>query len=171
MVPTTVVFTWEHISPCHYVQERGITVKPILTFSKQQQNKHVSAWHSGSNTKQLYLSHHHVKIVLSLYFYFYFQIIFFRSTFVGSAWSFVFFIPATTANDLRLRRIFYPRFYPLHLFSYLNSWERASIFPFECTVLNKGTTGTIFIMSLVWRCPWLGIWTRDRPHSKPALYH
>ena len=32
-----------------------------------------------------------------------------------------FFIPATTANDLRLRSIFYPRFYPLHLFSYLNS--------------------------------------------------
>ena len=32
---------------------------------------------------------------------------------------------------------------PLHLFSYLNSWERASIFPFECSVLNKGTTGTI----------------------------
>ena len=42
------------------------------------------------------------------------------------------------ANDLRLRRILYPRFYPLHLFSYLNSWERASIFPFECSVLNKG---------------------------------
>jgi len=39
-----------------------------------------------------------------------------------------FFIPATTANDLRLRRIFYPRFYPLHLFSYLNSWERTSFF-------------------------------------------
>ena len=74
-----------------------------------------------------------------------------RSTFVGSAWSFGFFIPATTANDLRLRRIFYPRFYPLHLFSYINSWERASIFPFECSVLNKGTTGTIFITSLVWR--------------------
>ena len=68
-----------------------------------------------------------------------------------------FFIPATTANDLRLQRIFYPRFYPLHLFSYLNSWERASIFPFECSVLNKGTTGTIFITSLVWRGPWLGI--------------
>ena len=43
------------------------------------------------------------------------------------------------------------RFYPLHLFSYLNSWERASIFPFECSLLNKGTTGTIFITSLVWR--------------------
>ena len=39
----------------------------------------------------------------------------------------IFFIPATTANDLRLRRIFYPRFYQLHLFSYPNSWERASI--------------------------------------------
>ena len=60
-------------------------------------------------------------------------------------------------NGQWLRRIFYTRFYPLHLFSYLNSWERASIFPFECSVLNKGTTGTIFIMSLVWRGPWLGI--------------
>ena len=60
-------------------------------------------------------------------------------------------------NGLRFRRIFYPRFYPLHLFSYLNSWERASIFPFECSVLNKGTTGTIFITSFVWRGPWLGI--------------
>ena len=67
------------------------------------------------------------------------------------------FIPATTANDLRLWRIFYPRFYPLHLFSYLNSWERASISLFQRWVLNKGTTGTIFITSLVWRCPWLGI--------------
>ena len=28
--------------------------------------------------------------------------------------------------------IFYPRFYPLQLFLYLNSWERASIFPFQC---------------------------------------
>ena len=45
----------------------------------------------------------------------------------------------------------------IKLFSYLNSWERASIVPFECSVLNKGTTGTIFITSLVWRGPWLGI--------------
>ena len=43
------------------------------------------------------------------------------------------------------------------LFSYLNSWERASIFPYQCWVLNKGTTGTIFITSLVWRGPRLGI--------------
>ena len=32
-----------------------------------------------------------------------------------------FFIPTITTNDLRLRRIFYHRFYPLHLFSYFNS--------------------------------------------------
>ena len=43
------------------------------------------------------------------------------------------------------------------LFSNLNSWERASIFPLQCWVLNKRTTGTIFITSLVWRGPWLGI--------------
>ena len=30
-------------------------------------------------------------------------------------------------------------------------------FPCECSVLNKGTTSTIFITSLVWRGPWLGI--------------
>ena len=43
------------------------------------------------------------------------------------------------------------------LFSYLNLWVRASIFPLQCWVLNKGTSGTIFITSLVWRGPWLGI--------------
>ena len=36
------------------------------------------------------------------------QDLFQRSTFVGSAWSFSFFIPATTANDLRLQRISIP---------------------------------------------------------------
>ena len=93
-----------------------------------------------------------------------------RSTFVGSAWSFFFFIPAKTANDLRLWRIFYPRFYPLHLFSYLNSWERAIIFPFECSVLNMGTTGTIFITSLVWRGPWLGIEPELEASTLPLGY-
>ena len=57
----------------------------------------------------------------------------------------VFFHPPTTANDLRLRSIFYPRFYQFHLLSYLNSREGASIS--LCSVLNKGTTGTIFITS------------------------
>ena len=68
-----------------------------------------------------------VLIIIILYTLFLFCFVFKRSTFVDSAWSFVFFIPTTAANDLRLQRIFYPRCYPLHLFSYLNSWERASI--------------------------------------------
>ena len=35
--------------------------------------------------------------------------------------------------------------------------RKSQYFPFGCSVLNKGATGTIFIMSLVWRGPWLGI--------------
>ena len=66
-----------------------------------------------------------------------------------------FFIHATTANDLR--RIFYPRFYTLHLFSYLNSWERASISFFNVQCWIRELPGTIFITSLVWRGLWLGI--------------
>ena len=55
-------------------------------------------------------------------------------------------------------------------FSYLNSWERASIFPFQCSVLNKCTTGTIFITSLVWRGPWLGIEPRtSRTRSQHSI--
>ena len=44
-----------------------------------------------------------------------------------------------------LRLIFFP------------SLPQQPIFPIKCWVLNKGTIGTIFIMSLVWRGPWLGI--------------
>ena len=35
--------------------------------------------------------------------------------------------------------------------------DKEPVFPFKCWVLNKGTTGTIFISSLVWRGPWLGM--------------
>ena len=35
--------------------------------------------------------------------------------------------------------------------------RKSQYFPFQCWVLNKGTSGTIFITSLVWRGPWLGI--------------
>jgi len=31
------------------------------------------------------------------------------------------------------------------------------VFPFLMLMSNKGTTGTIFITSLVWRSPWQGI--------------
>ena len=63
-----------------------------------------------------------------------------------------------------------PDFIHYILFSYLNSYERASIFPFECSVLNKGTTGTIFITSLVWRVPWLRIEPRtSRTRSQRSI--
>ena len=51
---------------------------------------------------------------------------------------------------------FYPRFYNYIIFlSYF--LRKSQYFPFQCWVQNKGTTGTIFIKSLVWRSPWLGI--------------
>ena len=37
------------------------------------------------------------------------------------------------------------------------SLRKSQYFPFQCWVQHKGTTGTIFIMSLVWRDPWLEI--------------
>ena len=40
----------------------------------------------------------------------------------------VFSIPATTANDFQLRRIFYPRFYPLHF--YVLILQKEPVFPF-----------------------------------------
>ena len=85
-----------------------------------------------------------------------FFVCFLRSTFVGSVWSLVFFITATTPNDLRLRRIAIPDL--IHYIIFLSYFLRKSqYFPFQCSVLNKRTTGSIFITSLVWRGPWLGI--------------
>ena len=60
-----------------------------------------------------------------------------RLTFVGSAWSFGFFIPATTANDLQLRKIFYPRSYPLHYFLIL-ILEKEPVFPFSMLSDKQG---------------------------------
>ena len=61
----------------------------------------------------------------------------------SSAWSFGFLIPATTANDLRLRRISIPDF--IHYIVVLSLFSRKSQYlPFKCWVLNKGTTDTIF---------------------------
>ena len=48
---------------------------------------------------------------------------------------------------------FLSRFYPLH-FCPIVILEKGQYFAFECWVLNS----TIFIMSLVWRGPWLGLY-------------
>ena len=69
-----------------------------------------------------------------------------------------FFIPATTANDFRIRWISIPDF--IHYIFIVSLFLRKSkYFPFEYSVLNKGTPGTIFVTFLVWRGPWLGIET------------
>ena len=45
---------------------------------------------------------------------------------------------------------------PIHYTIFLSYFTRkCPYFPFQCWVLNKGTTGTIFITG--WRRPWLGI--------------
>ena len=64
----------------------------------------------------------------------------------------VFFIPATTANEGFLYQIL-----SISIFSYLNSWERAS-------------TGTIYNVFGMTRSL-TGDWTRDLPHSKPVICH
>ena len=78
------------------------------------------------------------------------------STFVGSVWSFEFFIPATTANDLQLSipDLIHYIYFPILI---LEKEPVFSFWMFKCSVLNKWSTGTIFITSLVWRGPWLGI--------------
>ena len=51
---------------------------------------------------------------LLIFYYFYFRV----RLYVGSAWSFALFIPATTANDLRIRRISIPDIIRYICFSY-----------------------------------------------------
>ena len=76
--------------------------------------------------------------------------------FSGSAWPFDFFIPATKANDLRLRTISIPDFIH-YIVCPIFILQKEPVFPFLMWSANKGTTGIIFITSLVWHGPWLGI--------------
>mgnify|MGYP006890615490 CR=1 FL=1 len=73
------------------------------------------------------------------------------------------------ANDPRLQRISIQDFF-IYMFV-LSIFHKEPVFPFLCWVPNKGTTGTIFITSLQWRGPWLGIepWTsRTLPLGFPG---
>ena len=47
--------------------------------------------------------------------------------------------------------------------------EKEPVFPFWCWVPNKGTTGTIFITSLVWRVPCRGIEPGTSCTLKPMI--
>ena len=75
---------------------------------------------------------------LAVYYNFLLFFFFYRSTFVGSAWSFIFFIPATTANDPPpTSKDFYTRSYPLHYFLIL-ILEKEPVFPFLMFSAKQG---------------------------------
>ena len=80
-----------------------------------------------------------------------------RSTFVRSAWSFVFFIPSRHNGQWPpTLKDFYTRFYPLHICLIL-ILEKEPVFPFSMLSAKQGNYWYHFITSLVWRGPWLGI--------------
>ena len=83
-------------------------------------------------------------------------------------WSFCFFIPPQRPMTPDLEGFSIPDFIHYIYFPIL-ILEKSQYFPFQCSVLNKGTTGTIFITSLVWRGPWLGIEPgTSRTRSQPS---
>ena len=79
-----------------------------------------------------------------------FIFIFLRLTFVSSAWSFSFFsYPPQRPMTSDFEGFSIPDFIHYIYFPIL-ILEKEPVFSlFECSVLNKGTTGTIFISSLV----------------------
>ena len=85
-----------------------------------------------------------------------FVIFFKRSTFVGSAWSSVFFHPCHNGQLPTTSKNFYTRSYPLHYFLIL-LLEKEPAFPFSMLSAKQGSYWYHFITSLVWRGPWLGI--------------
>jgi len=74
---------------------------------------------------------------------------------VCSVWSFGLFMSATLVNDLHLERFSIPDFIH-YFFCPILILVKEPVFPFLCLVLNKETTGTNFITSLVWCNCWLG---------------
>ena len=82
-----------------------------------------------------------------------------------------FFIPATTANDLRLRKDFYTRSYQLHYFPIL-ILKKEPVFPFSMFSAKQENYWYHFVNNVFDMTRSLtGDWTRDLPHSMPALYH
>ena len=65
---------------------------------------------------------------------------------------------------------FYTRSYPLHYFLIL-ILEKEPVFPFSMLSAKQGNYWYHFynVFGMTWSLT--GDWTRDLPHSKPALYH
>ena len=80
-----------------------------------------------------------------------------------------FFIPPTTANDLRLRRISIPDVIHYLCISYLRSWETANISYLMLSAKQGNYWYHYIVISMI-----LSLtrkWTRDLLHSKPVLHH
>ena len=88
----------------------------MLGFKKQNFQRHLASLSSKYYTGFLNTCIRTSKIVFKKASSFFLAL-----TFVASAWSFVFSSPPQRPMISDFGRIFYPRFYPLHLFSYLNS--------------------------------------------------
>ena len=65
---------------------------------------------------------------------------------------------------------FYTRFYPLHYFHIL-ILEKELVFPFWMFSAKQGNYWYHFFNVFGMTRSLTGEWTRDLPHSKPALYH
>ena len=109
----------------------------------------------------------HVLIKLCDLTYIFFFLLFLAFDFCRFCVVIRFFIPA---NDLRLRKIFYPRFYPLHYFLIL-ILEKAPVFPFLMFSAKQGNYWYHFYNVFGMTRSLTGDWTRDLSLSKPALYH
>ena len=81
-----------------------------------------------------------------------------------------FFINATTANDLKLRKNIYHRCYPSH-FCPILILQKEPVFPYLMLSAKQGNPWYHFYNVFGMMPSMTGDWTRDLPHSKPALYH
>ena len=98
-----------------------------------------------------------------------FLFVFYCSTFVGSAWSFVFFIPATTANDLRFEGFSFPDF--IHYIYYpILILEKEPAFLFLMFSAKQGQYWYHFYNVFGMMRSLTVDWTRDLPHSKPLVW-
>ena len=64
----------------------------------------------------------------------------------------------------------YTRYYPLHYFLIL-ILEKEPVFPFSMLSAKQGHYWYHFYNVFGMTRSMIGDWTRDLPHSKPALYH
>ena len=90
--------------------------------------------------------------------------------FVGSAWSFGFFHQRHNGQWPPTSKDFYTRSYPLHYFPIL-ILEKEPVFPFSRLSAKQGNYWYHFYNVFGMSRSLTGDWTRDLPHSLPALYH